>query len=100
MVSVDSGRDGVLAVTGDIDLLTAPAVRDAVLAAAAAAPGRGICLDLSGVTFLDCAGVRMLLGAGHCAAQRGCELRLANPRGIVRRVLEAFDVPAASTVTA
>jgi anti-anti-sigma factor len=43
-------------------------------------------LDLSGITFMDCAGLRVLCEA-HAGAQRtGCRLRLLNASKPVRRV--------------
>ena len=47
----------VVAPRGEIDLLTAPEVRDALVAA----PGPRVALDLRGVGFLDTSGLRVIL---------------------------------------
>ena len=44
-------------------------------------------LDLSGLVFLDCAGLRVLLAASRQAAARGGSLVLAAPRPVVVKVL-------------
>jgi anti-anti-sigma factor len=55
---VDQGM-AVLTVRGDIDLATAPALRDVVLPTLER--GTGLCIDLSDVTFIDSSGVNVLL---------------------------------------
>jgi anti-sigma B factor antagonist len=51
----------VVAVSGDLDMLTAPALADAIDAAARKEPSVLI-VDLSGVTFLATAGINLLAG--------------------------------------
>jgi anti-sigma B factor antagonist len=56
-------RDGdvtVLFVEGDVDLATAPSLGEAV-AAARTSPGRALIVDLTGVTFMGSAGLRVLV---------------------------------------
>lgn len=48
---------------------------------------RLLIVELSGVHFMDCAGVRMLLAARAAAVARGSLLVLACPQPIVARVL-------------
>jgi anti-anti-sigma factor len=50
----------VLFVEGDVDLATAPSVEEAV-AAARSSPGRALVIDLTGVTFMGSAGLRVLV---------------------------------------
>jgi anti-anti-sigma factor len=45
-------------------------------------------IDLSGVTFLDSAGIRMLLMCHADAARADCELALVDPHPRVYRVLQ------------
>jgi anti-sigma B factor antagonist len=81
-----------LAVSGDVDMDTAPRLEDAVVAEVRDhAPAR-LVLDLSGVRFLDSSGVRALMFCLDHAAGRDCEFRVAElPHG-VRRVLEITGV--------
>lgn len=67
--AADSTVPGALVVaSGELDLATAPQLR-AVLVAAVEAPGAGACLDLSGITFIDSYGLRVLIEV-HKLAQR------------------------------
>ncbi len=55
-----------MALSGEIDIVTAPAVRDA-LAGAVRQAVTGIIVDLGEVTFLDAAGLGVLAGAARRA---------------------------------
>lgn len=48
---------------------------------------RVICLDLSGLSFLDCAGIRAIRAAHERQARRSAALLLANVQPRIRRVL-------------
>jgi anti-sigma B factor antagonist len=76
----------IVTISGEIDIQSSPQLRDKLLCVIRR-HGSGIALDLNDVTFIDCAGVNVLL-AVHRRAQledgRLCVLR-ASPR--VRRVL-------------
>jgi anti-sigma B factor antagonist len=74
----------LIRVDGDVDLASAPALEDA-LEKAGEDPVR---VDLSGVTFMDSSGLRVLLAASKRAKERGHHLTLASPAGPVRRLLE------------
>lgn len=54
----------VLFVEGDIDLATAPALEEAAAAARTSA-GRALVIDLTGVTFMGSAGLRVLVLAAQ-----------------------------------
>jgi anti-anti-sigma factor len=70
---------------------TAPSVRDAAFAAMRRhAPN--IRIDLSGVTFLDAAGLEVLLVTRRQATLAGGELQLVDPARAVMRVLEVTGV--------
>ncbi|WP_042391633.1 STAS domain-containing protein [Streptacidiphilus carbonis] len=71
---------------GEIDLDTAPALQRR-LTAALKAHGEAV-LDLSQVTFMDCAGLRPLLLAHHLAARHGGRLILHGACHPVLRLLE------------
>ena len=77
-----------VAVSGEVDTLTAPAVRAAVDSAAAQDGVDEVLVDLRGVTFLDSAGI-CALAAGHGAAVAGrSRVRLLCSPGSVVRVLQ------------
>jgi anti-sigma B factor antagonist len=83
-VEVDSDRH-LIRVSGELDHATAP-----VLVAAAhslAEDPSDLVVDLGGLTFLDSAGLNTLVELGVAAHDRGCNLRLRNVTGHVRRVV-------------
>jgi anti-sigma B factor antagonist len=84
-----SEQDGarILHASGEIDIISAPALRDALLPAVAAA--QLVVLDLSDVTFLGSSGLAVLVEARDQARQNGRELRLVCTTRIVLRALEA-----------
>ena len=81
----------VVTVTGEVDLLTAPAVADEVLPLL----DRGfadVVVDLGGATFLETAGVRMLLHCHAAAGERAARLTVRGAGPAVRRPLELTGV--------
>lgn len=77
-----------LAISGEIDHSSAPALREAVAKAVIEEPDR-LELDLAGVTFFSCAGVTALFTAQRTAAGR---LSLAGAGPPVRRVLRLLGL--------
>jgi anti-anti-sigma factor len=80
------GADGivVLAVVGDVDLLTTDELTER-LRETVAVPNRVVVLDLTGVRFLGSAGLAALLAGADAANAGGIEFRLvANSRGVLR----------------
>ena len=87
-------------VSGELDLLTRPAVERAV--APYMSRGEPLVLDLSEVTFADVSSVRMLLALHRDADDRGWEFAVASPSAAMRFVLrlcQAEDVLPAFAVT-
>lgn len=80
--------DSVAVVVGDVDLATAPRLRQAILDLLAQEPPRGIRVDLAEVALLDSIGVSVLIDTYKRAKGRGVSLIVENPQPIVRRVLE------------
>ena len=76
-----------LRVAGEIDLSSAPQLRDAALRALRQGEGP-LCLDLSGVTFLDSTGLHVLIATRRRAQLEGRELVLADLSRPVERVLQ------------
>jgi anti-anti-sigma factor len=81
----------IVAIAGDIDACTAPAMLAYVLNAAAesdgGAGGSDLVMDLSAVTFMDASGLSALTRAHGGARQAGRHLRLAAPTARVARLL-------------
>lgn len=75
----------MLALVGDLDPHTAPALADAIDAAGFDRP---LVLDLEKISFIDSAGLRVLITAHEQATKAGRELRLRRPSKSARRVLE------------
>jgi anti-sigma B factor antagonist len=83
-------QDGwsVVAAAGELDIATAPILRDRLLAAITAAEAPpNLIIDLSGVSFCDASGLRVLVGAHRQVHQRGGRLRVVCPEGPVLRIL-------------
>ena len=84
----DRVRQGcvVVDVRGEVDLGSARTLgRHLLLVLSRQVPAT--ILDLSGLVFLDCAGLRVLLSASRQAAAHGGSLILAAPRPIVIKLL-------------
>ncbi|HET9171666.1 MAG TPA: STAS domain-containing protein [Actinospica sp.] len=79
----------LLAVAGEVDLGSSPALRQAVEQRLEA--GRPLLLDLTAVTFLDSFGIRILLGCAKTAETRGAKFTVI-PSEAVARVLELTGV--------
>ena len=83
-------RDGtsVVTVAGEVDVATAPALRDRLDQAVRREEGP-VVVDLVGVTFIDSTGLGVLIGAHRGCTAHGRELRLviAEPR-----ILKVFEI--------
>jgi anti-sigma B factor antagonist len=75
----------VVSANGEIDLATAPGLREALVFAAGYSDR--IVVDLTGVDFLDSSGVQVLLEAEDRSNQGGESLSLVGPVPAVQRVL-------------
>lgn len=75
---------------GELDLGSAQLLSDTLveLEAEKATP---LILDLSGLTFLDCSGLSVLVGAYNRARRYDRELVVTNPQKSVRRILLLTD---------
>jgi anti-anti-sigma factor len=91
LVDVNGSDDAAvqrIAVAGEVDMLSAPAVQEAVVDVLHRRHPRRIEIDLRGVTFLDSAGIRTLLICHDDARQENCLLTLVDPHPRVYRVLQ------------
>lgn len=86
------GADGaVMAVSGELDLATAPLLWDAVAPLVPRAPAE-LVVDLRRTTFMDAAGLGTLVRAAQALAPAGCRVVLRSPAPVVRRLLEVAGV--------
>lgn len=82
-------QDGVhtVALSGELDLASAPEVEEA-LKRAEATDARAIVLDLSELSFIDSTGIRLVLGAHARSQSGGAALTLRRGPAAVQRVFE------------
>ena len=79
-----------VAVTGVVDASNADQLRLALFAAAATHDAQ-LDIDLAGVTFMDCSGLRAI-GDASLALERTAGLVLCNVPGHVQRILDISDL--------
>jgi anti-sigma B factor antagonist len=77
-----------LAVTGEVDMATAGDLENAINDAAARTEIATVVVDLADVTFCDSGGIAALVRTHADAATRGTVMKVTNPRGNVRLVME------------
>ncbi len=82
------GGQVIAALRGDLDIASAPALREQLIDLLRPAASRLI-IDLSAVRHADASGLAVLVGAGHRAGLLGGFLRLAAPSAEVALVLSA-----------
>ena len=76
----------IVRVSGEIDIQSGPELR-AELLGVIRRHGARLHLDLTGVTFIDCAGISVLLAARRRAQLEGGSLRVLRASPRVRRVI-------------
>ena len=87
-LGVRPGDDGtVVAVSGEVDVCTEAPLQQALLRIMRE-HGARLLLDVSGVSFMDCAGLRALLTTRRRAELRGGFMRLIAVSRAVRRIIE------------
>jgi anti-sigma B factor antagonist len=86
VVPSGDGAQVTVSPTGDIDSVTAPALRSALLSVLPG-PCARVIVDLDGVTFLNSAGLTVLAEAHHRAQVAGISFGVCGGRRAVRRVL-------------
>jgi anti-anti-sigma factor len=79
-------------IVGEIDLATMPLLRDRLMGAMHDKTLDLLDIDLTGVEFLDCAGIGALVGVYNTAVQSGRRVQLSHPQPFVRHVLDLTGV--------
>lgn len=77
----------IVALCGELDLASTPAVASHLLAALAAC-GPSVIVDLAGLDYICQSGLAMLVRVREWARENGGDLALAAPRAPVREVLK------------
>ncbi len=77
----------VIAVSGELDMSTAPDLSDALADVVDRHP-RDLTVDLADLAFIDSTGLTVLVRASKQLRDHDATLRLASPTPSVRRVLE------------
>jgi anti-sigma B factor antagonist len=94
LLVVDVTREGGTAtvrIEGEVEFATAPRLR-ATLLDLAQEGANPVVVDLAGVSFLDSAGISLLIQAKKRLASEGSDLVLRAPQNNIRRVLEISGV--------
>lgn len=93
-MSLSRQRDAeavTVAVHGEIDLSTVEDLEQEI-DAATQSDGATVIIDLGGVTFMDSAGINILLKGRRLADERGKQYRVTNAHGLVRQILDVTGV--------
>ncbi len=96
--SRSQGDHTVVAVSGEIDLYTAPRLHTELAAAVMGDGPAQVIVDMAGVDFCDSTGMNVLLAALRRARERGGDLVLAGPRPAVRKILQVTGLESVFTV--
>ena len=80
-----AGGQHTVRTVGELDLATAPEL-EAVLSRLDSP--HALTLDLSGVTFMDCCGLRSVLSLGKACEKPACDFRLIPGQSQVQRLFE------------
>ena len=82
----DNGDWSVVEVRGEVDVFTAPKLRERIIELVERGR-RNVIVDLAGVTFMDSTGLGILVGCLKRIKEQGGSLALAGPQRPVMRVL-------------
>jgi anti-sigma B factor antagonist len=86
LVATHPGDPTIVEIGGELDIASAPRLRESLLGTLRE-HGPTICVDLRGVTFLDCSGVNVLLATARRAWLKGGCLRVVRSSAQARRVI-------------
>jgi anti-anti-sigma factor len=76
---------------GELDIATVPQLKR-LIDGVAARPGRDLTIDLSDLTFIDCAGLRALLEIREALCAGGATLTLTGVSPFTRRLLRITEL--------
>jgi anti-anti-sigma factor len=87
MERVEDAGQVRLCLAGDLDLATGP-----LLTQLTEIPVGGLLVDMSGVQFLDAAGIRALVALAGGCHREGQSFSLSGMRAFQRRIIELLDL--------
>ena len=90
-MSVSPGPPPVVAICGEVDIQSSPELREELLRVIRRR-GPQLIIDLGGVTFLDCAGLNVLLATRRRAELEGGWVRLVRVPPQPRRMLSLLHL--------
>ncbi len=90
----------IIHVRGEVDMATAPRLRQVLIDVLAASPSTHLVVDLSGVEFIDSTGIGVIVGAHKRATARGGRLSAIVTTPAVLRILQTTGLVQAWNVTA
>jgi anti-anti-sigma factor len=93
IVTEHHGRQSVLRLLGELDLSNKDLLRDAISGALQHGP-RVLVLDLSGLSFMDCGGLRVLVQTHKHLAEDQRQLFVAGSGPMVRRLIRITGLDA------
>jgi anti-sigma B factor antagonist len=96
--SRNEGDHVIVALSGEIDLYTAPRLQSQLAAALKADHPVRLVVDMSGVDFCDSTGMNVLLAAQRTAREQGGNVELSGPRPAVRKILQVTGLESVFTV--
>jgi anti-sigma B factor antagonist len=88
----------VISMRGELDLLSAPSLRDLLATAFAQNQPQRLVLDLKELIYLDSTGLSVFVTAQKRAAVAGVELSLADPNPSIRHLLQITALDRTFTV--
>jgi len=100
-LKVSSRAEGdrvIVALSGEIDLYTAPRLQSQLAAALNTDHPVRLVVDMSGVDFCDSTGMNVLLAAQRLAREHGGNIELSAPRPAVRKILQVTGLESVFTV--
>jgi anti-sigma B factor antagonist len=93
MTAISNAPSATVVLDGEIDIATAPAIRRFLMAAISGGDVH-LAVDLSGVAFIDAAGIGVFVAAANRAREAGGSLSLLAPSPQVRRILDVLHLDA------
>lgn len=91
MTVISPAHSATVVLDGEIDIATGPAIRRSLMAAIRGGNVQ-LAVDMSGVAFIDAAGIGVLVDAAKRARRAGGGLSLLAPSWPVRRLLDLFHL--------
>ena len=78
----------VIAVDGELDLLTAPQLKELLVKAIERDSGQMTTIDFAGCTFVDSTAIGVIVEAGHLLEEKVKQLRIINLRDQPKQVFD------------